>query len=110
MSHLDPADVRAIHDDFERLIEAKENPEVATSSWLPGADWTGTPFMPISERAAGADIDAAGKCFGLMLWTFLMEHPEDLSFGHYQVNDIPIHDSPRCEPRPLPATAPQAAH
>ena len=90
MSRLDDADIRAIDEEFERRIEAKENPEVVTSSWLPGSDWTGTPFMPIYEKAARCDMTAAGMCFGLMLWEFFMQHPESWSFGHYKLNEVPI--------------------
>ena len=30
--------------------------EVATAGWLPGSDWTGTPFAPIYTKAAREDF------------------------------------------------------
>lgn len=90
VSRLDIAEIRAINEEFNRRIESKENQQVVTSSWLPGSDWTDTPFMPIYEKAAARDIVGAGFCFGLMLWVFFMEHPDAWSFGHYKLNDIPI--------------------
>jgi hypothetical protein len=90
VSRLDNADITAINEEFEKRIEAKKNPEVVTSSWLPGSDWTGTPFIPIYEKAARRDRTAAGMCFGLMLWQFFMEHPESWSFGRYKLNEVPI--------------------
>ena len=89
-SRLDDADVRAINEEFQRRIAEKENQEVVTSSWLPGSDWTGTPFMAIYQIAARNDMIASGLCFGLMLWVFFMERPEAWSYGRYKLNGIPI--------------------
>ena len=90
ISRLTTAEIRAIDSEFDRRIAAKKNPEVVTSSWLPGQDWTNTPFQAIYENATRYDEIAAAKCFGLMLWEFFMEHPEAWSFGHYELNEVPI--------------------
>jgi hypothetical protein len=89
MSRLDPADILEIENEFEKLVDAAEK-EVVTSSWLPGSDWTGTPFYPIYEKAARSDVEAAGKCFGLMLWGYFMQHPANWSFGRYEKDGVPI--------------------
>jgi hypothetical protein len=67
ISRLTTAEIRAIDSEFDRRIAAKKNPEVVTSSWLPGQDWTNTPFQAIYENATRYDEIAAAKCFGLML-------------------------------------------
>lgn len=57
---------------------------------FPGADWRGTPFQPIRDRAYRGDVDAAPRCFGLIVWEAVMRHPERWSFGRYALNDIPL--------------------
>lgn len=78
----------AIMAELERRIEGKE---IDTSSWIPGANWTGTVFQPIYERACGRDFDAARRFFGLIVWEFFMDHRDDAwSFGRYELDDRPI--------------------
>ena len=89
MSRLDASDIRAINDEFERRVDVAGK-EVVTAGWLPGSDWTGTPFYPIYEKAARHDFAASGKCFGLMMWVYFMEHPDDWSFGRFEKNGIEI--------------------
>lgn len=64
--------------------------EIATAGWLPGPDWSGTPFQPIYEYACLRNRDAAGKCFGIFVWETLMEHNDCWGFGRYEVNNVPI--------------------
>jgi hypothetical protein len=89
MSRLDSSDVSAIEAEFERLVDLAGK-EVVTAGWLPGSDWTGTPFYPIYEKAARLDFAASGKCFGLMLWVYFMEHPDDWSFGRFEKDGVEI--------------------
>lgn len=84
---LSPAEMQAIKDELNRRINGGE---VHTSSWIPGRDWTGTPFQPIWEKACQRNVDAAAKCFGLILWQVMMEHPEPWSFGRYKLGEMPI--------------------
>lgn len=83
---LPEAEHRAIVEELARRIEGAE---IHTSSWIPGADWSGTVFEPI-YKACRADPEASAKFFGLILWTVMMEHPEPWSFGRYRLNDVPI--------------------
>jgi hypothetical protein len=78
---------RAILDELHRRIEGTE---VQTSSWIPGADWSGTVFHPIYEKACLEDEDAAAKFFGLIVWDAFMRHPDWWSFGRYEKDGIPI--------------------
>ena len=63
--------------------------EIHTSSWIPGNDWTGTPYMPIYE-ACGQDVNLSGMCFGLILWIVMMERSDVWSFGRYEKDGVPI--------------------
>jgi hypothetical protein len=75
--------------------------EVHTTSWMPGRDWTGTPFDPI--YLALNDEILAAKCFGLLVMECVLERsngvateigicsgPEDWGSGHYEKEGYPI--------------------
>ena len=86
-SRLSAGEMKAIKDELNHRIHGSE---VQTSSWIPGSDWTGTAFQPIYEKACQKNVDAAAKCFGLILWQVMMEHPKKWSFGRYKLQNIPI--------------------
>ena len=71
---------------YDGVVEALSNifdeSEIQTSSFIPGDDWTGTPYEPI-WHAVGHDMDRAALFFGLIVWRVVMEHPESWSFGRY---------------------------
>ena len=50
--------------------------EIATAGWLPGSDWTGTPFEPIYTKAARGDFDRSAMFFGQLVWYAVMTRPE----------------------------------
>jgi hypothetical protein len=60
--------------------------EVATAGWLPGSDWTGTPFEPIYTKAARGDFDRSAMFFGQLVWYTIMKRPEPWGSGRYQVD------------------------
>lgn len=60
--------------------------EIATAGWLPGSDWTGTPFEPIYTRAAPGDFDRSAMFFGQLVWFTVMNRPERWGSGRYQVD------------------------
>src|SRR5215469_4893372 len=78
---LSQAQLKAIKDE---LLSRIEGGEVHTSSWIPGANWGGTPFEPIYTTACRYDEEAAAMCFGLILWEVMMEHPDAWSFGRFE--------------------------
>ncbi len=86
-SRLSLSEMKAIKEELNRRVDSGE---VHTSSWMPGADWTGTVFQPIWEKACLKNVEAAAKCFGLILWQVMMERPELWSFGRYKLRDVPI--------------------
>jgi len=74
---------------FERIsvalnehIEQQGQGEIVTSSWIPGSDWSGTPYQPIRD-AVGDDEDLARFFFGLIVWRVMMDRPETWAFGRY---------------------------
>lgn len=60
--------------------------EIATAGWLPGSDWTGTPFEPIYTKAAREDFGRSAKFFGQLVWYTVMKRPERWGSGRYQVD------------------------
>jgi hypothetical protein len=88
VGRLTRAEVEAIEAELNRMVEGDE---IHTSSWMPGSDWSGTVFHPIYESACQQNEQAAGMCFGLMLWKVLMDRREDVwGFGHYEKAGVPI--------------------
>ena len=59
--------------------------EIATAGWLPGSDWTGTPFAPIYTKAAHGDFDRSAMFFGQLVWYAVMKRPEPWSSGRYEL-------------------------
>lgn len=84
---LSPAEIDAIKQALEDRIDSDE---VHTSSWIPGADWTGTPYEPIYVTACRHDEQAAARCFGLFVWETFMEHDAEWSFGRFEKDGTPI--------------------
>jgi hypothetical protein len=77
--------------EIKRALDAKiDSDEVHTSSWIPGADWSGTPYEPIYLRACRRDEQAAAKCFGLLVWEVFLERSEAWSFGRFEKDGFPI--------------------
>lgn len=64
--------------------------EINTSSWIPGSDWTDTVYEPIYVKACNQHQEMAAKCFGLILWVVLMNHPDVWAFGRYEKEGVPI--------------------
>lgn len=87
ISRLSASELSEIRNTLNGMIDGDK---VHTSSWMPGADWTDTPFEAIYEKAARFHEDVAAKCFGLMVWVAFMERPEIWGFGHYEKNGWPI--------------------
>lgn len=74
----------------ELVVRVSTGGEVHTSSWIPGADWNGTPFQAIYEDACGRNVELAAQFFGLALWDAMMQHDETWSFGRYKLGNIDI--------------------
>src|SRR5688572_17877679 len=68
-----------------RLID-EAGAEIATAGWLPGSDWTGTPFEPIYTRGTRGDFAASARFFGLLVCYTVMRRPEPWASGRYQLD------------------------
>ncbi len=86
-SRLSDAEYNTIITELQNRIDGKE---IATSSWIPGSDWTDTVFQPIWEKACSKDDATAAKFFGLLVWEVFLNHEDVWSFGRYKKDDIPI--------------------
>ena len=58
--------------------------DIATAGWLPGRDWTGTPFEPIYTKGALKNYETAARLFGLLVWYVVMQRPEKWASGRYE--------------------------
>ena len=81
MSRLTTGEINAAKARLDELIEGTE---IQTAGWMPGKDWTDTPFQPIYEKAAKYSQEAAARCFGLMVWEVFMERPEKWTSGRFE--------------------------
>ena len=86
-SRLRNKDYEAIKSHLKNLII---DSEIQTSSWIPGADWTGSVFEPIYADACFCDPALSAKFFGQLLWEVVMEDSQTWSFGRYEKDGIPI--------------------
>jgi hypothetical protein len=84
-ARLPEADFDAMVARINELINAG-GAEIATAGWLPGSDWTGTPFEPIFTVAARQDYQRSALFFGQLVWFVIMERPEPWGSGRYQVD------------------------
>ena len=74
-----------------RELESRiQGDEILTSSWIPGADWTGSVFQPIYEKACRRDFDASARFFGLLVWEAVLNDEDVWAFGRYEKEGVPI--------------------
>lgn len=67
-----------------RLNQMIDGTEIQTAGWMPGGDWTDTPFEPLYTKAARFNAEAAARCFGLLVWEVFMERPEKWTSGRFE--------------------------
>jgi hypothetical protein len=87
---LAPQQIADIKSDIHRMLGSGE---VHTTSWMPGSDWSATPFDPIYWNATKESVMQAAQCFGLFVWECVLERSqegEDWGSGHYEKNGYPI--------------------
>lgn len=84
-SRLTQAAFDAMVERMNELID-ESGGEIATAGWLPGSDWTGTPFEPIYTLAARQDYQRSALFFGQLVWYVVMQRPEAWGSGRYQMD------------------------
>src|SRR5688572_4520480 len=82
-----PEELPAIKAALNAMIDGTE---IQTASWMPGNDWTNTPFAPIYEKAANRNFDLSAKYFGLIVWYVFDERPEAWASDRYELDGVPI--------------------
>lgn len=87
MSRMTGAEIAAIKAALNAMVEGTE---IQTAGWMPGKDWSGTPFDPIYAKAARCNEDVAARCFGLVVWEVFMERPERWTSGRFEKDGEPI--------------------
>ncbi|WP_438728578.1 hypothetical protein ACR9YC_00315 [Parasphingorhabdus sp. DH2-15] len=83
MAQLSSEEIASIKQQLNNLIDGDE---IHTAGWMPGNDWTDTPFYPIYSKAARHSYEASAMCFGLMVWEVFMERPERWTSGRFEKN------------------------
>lgn len=84
-NRLEPAEFDAMVSRISELID-EAGAEIATAGWLPGTDWTGTPFDPIYSKAAREDFSRSAMFFGQLVWFAVMQRPERWGSGRYHAD------------------------
>ena len=74
----------------DEITKHFDESEVNTSSWIPGHDWSGTPYGPLF-RACNNNKESSGLFFGQIVFKLLMERPDAVwGFGRYEKDGMPI--------------------
>lgn len=81
-NRLSAKEYDAIIEELNKRIDETTG-EVVTSSWIPGANWNGTAFQAIYDKAANENFDLAGLFFGLIVWVVFKERPEKWTYVKY---------------------------
>lgn len=75
---------RLTEDEYEALVailtSKLDTGKVLTSSFIPGKDWTGTPYQIIYEKACAENVQHSAFFFGLIMWDTVMRHPDNWAF------------------------------
>ena len=96
MSRMAADEIDRIESALNDLIDGTE---IQTAGWMPGHDWTGTPYEPIYTKAAYRNYDLSARCFGLMVWVVFMNRPERWMSGRFEKDGEPIGSRTYFRPR-----------
>lgn len=88
VDRLSTDELAAAKDEINRLADAQG--KIFTAGWLPGADWNGTPFQPIYDKAARNDYSLSALLYGLLVYVTVMEREDTWASGRYRVGDRDI--------------------
>lgn len=88
-SRLSASEFQTIVDRINELIDDAGG-EIATAGWLPGSDWTNTPFQPIYTKAARRNYEVSARFFGQIVWFAIMGRSETWASGRFEKNGVDI--------------------
>lgn len=86
-SRLSASDYEAILYKIDQMINGDE---IHTAGWMPGNNWSGTPFQTIYEKACQYNENSAALCFGQFVFLAFMHRNEAWACGRYEKDGIPI--------------------
>src|SRR5258708_2569265 len=90
VKRLTNTEIQAIKEAINKHID-DSGTEVQPAGWIPGDDWTGTPYDPIYSKACGKNPEVSAQLFGIIVWVVIMERSERWSSGKgYEAKGIPI--------------------
>jgi hypothetical protein len=100
-SRLTARECDAINAEINRMVDANKvkGKSIVTTSWLPGADWTNTPFEPIFAKAAKRSETQAAQCFGLFVQEVFLHRPETWTSEHFEKDGVPLTGRTYFEPK-----------
>ena len=84
-ARLSEDQLEVIRSRIRSMIDS-DNSQIHTSSWMPGSNWEGTEWESIYSVACQYDANAAGLCFGFLVWEAFLEHPDVWAFGRYEID------------------------
>lgn len=87
MSRMTGAEITRIKAALNALIDGAK---IKTAGWMPGRNWSGTPYEPIYSKAARMNYEISAKCFGLMVYVVFMEREERWTSGRFEKDGKPI--------------------
>ena len=88
-ARLTEAEFNGIIDEINRRIDAAGG-QIATAGWIPGGDWSGTPFECIYSKGCHQNYELSARFFGLCVWYAIMNRPERWASGRYQLDEKDI--------------------
>lgn len=79
-------ELHAVMDEAIEKGDAQGENGIFNSSYIPGEDWTDTPYEPI-YYACRENYEQAKLFYGLLVWEAVMEHSVDWFFMRQEVDD-----------------------
>jgi hypothetical protein len=64
---------------IRKYIDAVPKDKPFVSSYIPGPDWTNTPYQPL-YIACNRNQEHSGWFFGLIVWQVIIDHPDNWLF------------------------------
>jgi hypothetical protein len=61
---------------IDAIHKAIDDEDIFNASFIPGTDWTGTPYQPLYEACSRDEADAA-YFYGIMCWLAVQKHPDE---------------------------------
>lgn len=87
LDKLSDQEIQDIRDALDRMIAGDK---IFTAGWMPGNDWTGTPYQAIYEKPANRSQLTSGLMFGLLVWEAFERNEEDWYTGRFELNGVEI--------------------